>query len=768
MDRGATLMRGPADLITTVGNRPGTLDVLGNDGEVRRLNVPNGRTTATWVGDLVAITTDSGVAFADATGRQKPPVRFVKLRGNPVISTFSPSGHRLYVALKKGTLVMIDRFTHERLRDLQLPEAADRMRVDRSGRWLLAHGANDSLWVIDLAKWVVTMTKVAAWADDLPQVVDGKTLLVRNHADVMAFDLDAPSPSQVGVLLGGAADLYIMLPWVPKTAAPTAVAAAAVRPAAAPESTTVPAQPPPALPPPSDAAAPPPAPSATGTIYLQVSSSQNQDWAQALAKQLKDGGFPARVLDPRNADEGYRVVIGPYATREDADAVGSRLGRPYFIVSPGYARHLTSPAIFAPLHARARRRDGPICSPTTPQAMKLTKLELSGFKSFADTVSLSFEEGVTAIVGPNGCGKSNVSDAVRWVLGEQSARLLRGGKMEDVIFQGAATRRPVNVTEVSLYLDNSDGQLPTPYTEVVITRRLSRSGQSDYLLNNSPARLRDIQDLLRGTGLGGDAGVVIEAKMIDLLLSDRAEERRSLFEEAAGVGLYRDRRHTTARRLEETAGDLQRLEDLIAEVQSQIRSLARQKGKTERHASLTEEKFAVTLTLARRRLEQLTEDAVAFELRHAELTDLLPKSREQLAAIEAVRETSAQRRHAAERHRAAVAEELGRVRVTIGKLEGDLAVAAERLANATDRRRRAAEERGESELRLQQAARELAMAGEESAAAETEHARVEQELAGRAKVEDDVRQSTGRAARAGPASRTRIAAGRRATALARR
>jgi chromosome segregation protein len=141
--------------------------------------------------------------------------------------------------------------------------------------------------------------------------------------------------------------------------------------------------------------------------------------------------------------------------------------------------------------------------------MRLTKLELSGFKSFADGVTLTFEDGVTAIVGPNGCGKSNVSDAVRWVLGEQSARLLRGGKMEDVIFQGSAARRPVNVTEVSLFLDNSDGDLPIAYREVVVTRRLSRSGQSDYLLNGSPVRLRDIQDLLRGTGLGSDAGVVI-------------------------------------------------------------------------------------------------------------------------------------------------------------------------------------------------------------------------------------------------------------------
>ena len=249
--------------------------------------------------------------------------------------------------------------------------------------------------------------------------------------------------------------------------------------------------------------------------------------------------------------------------------------------------------------------------------MKLTKLELSGFKSFADTVELTFESGVTAIVGPNGCGKSNVSDAVRWVLGEQSARLLRGGKMEDVIFQGAASRRPVNITEVSLYLDNTDGDLPIAYREVVITRRLSRSGTSEYLLNKAPVRLRDIQDLLRGTGLGSDAGVVIEAKMIELLLSDRADERRSLFEEAAGISLYRDRKHSTERRLEETHQDLQRVEDLIAEVQSQLRSLARQKGKAERHVKLTEEKFALQLTLAQRLLQRLSSDADSMTQRYA-------------------------------------------------------------------------------------------------------------------------------------------------------
>jgi chromosome segregation protein len=372
--------------------------------------------------------------------------------------------------------------------------------------------------------------------------------------------------------------------------------------------------------------------------------------------------------------------------------------------------------------------------------MKLTKLELTGFKSFADTVTLTFDEGVTAIVGPNGCGKSNVSDAVRWVLGEQSARLLRGGKMEDVIFQGAATRRPVNVTEVSLYLDNSNGELPTPYTEVVITRRLSRSGQSDYLLNRNPVRLRDIQDLLRGTGLGSDAGVVIEAKLIDLLLSDRADERRSLFEEAAGVGLYRDRRHATARRLDETAADLQRLEDLIAEVQSQLRSLARQKGKAERHKALSEERFAVTIALAQRQLEQLAQDAVTYEQRHTQLSADLPLARERLTQAESEREAAAAARAAAERHRATVVDDLARARLELGRLEGDLAVAAERLANAAERRQRAASERSELEQRLQQARIDLDAAESDATIAEQELAKVREELAGRSAAEQSGRE----------------------------
>ncbi len=373
--------------------------------------------------------------------------------------------------------------------------------------------------------------------------------------------------------------------------------------------------------------------------------------------------------------------------------------------------------------------------------MRLTRLELSGFKSFAGTVELPYEPGVTAIVGPNGCGKSNISDAVRWVLGEQSPRLLRGGKMEDIIFQGSTGRRPVNVAEVSLVFDNADGTLPIAYQEVVITRRLSRSGHSEYLLNRSPVRLRDIQDLLRGTGLGADAAVVMEAKMIEALLSEKAEERRALFEEAAGIGLYRDRKRSTERRLEETAADLARLEDLIAEVQSQVRSLARQRGKAERHVKMVEERFGVALTLVRRELEDLDLALGAIGVRADELARAIPVARERLGDAEREREARVQGRHTAEARRTEVERQLADARIEVGRLEGDLNLAAERLQHAAQRRDRALEERTTAAMRAAQAGREHDAAAAECAAAERDLAGVQTELGSRSSAEQAVRAS---------------------------
>ncbi|MEX2182739.1 MAG: chromosome segregation protein SMC [Gemmatimonadaceae bacterium] len=327
--------------------------------------------------------------------------------------------------------------------------------------------------------------------------------------------------------------------------------------------------------------------------------------------------------------------------------------------------------------------------------MRLTKLELHGFKSFADPTHLTFEPGVTAIVGPNGCGKSNVSDAVRWVLGEQRARLLRGAKMEEVIFQGSSARRAVNIAEVSLHFSNEDGQLPVAFREVVITRRLSRSGESEYFLNRAPCRLRDIHDLVRGTGLGADSGVVIEARMIDALLSDRPDDRRELFEEAAGVGLYRDRRRTTERQLEATSTDLLRIDDLTSEVQTQVRSLLRQRRRAERHAEITTRRFAVELTLASREMAAWQQELSDLEGRLATLRAALPARQDAVRSAEGVRDAAQAARAAAETTRHDRATVAANARQAVLELQQELAVADERHRNALTRRERAAQERAE-------------------------------------------------------------------------
>jgi chromosome segregation protein len=329
--------------------------------------------------------------------------------------------------------------------------------------------------------------------------------------------------------------------------------------------------------------------------------------------------------------------------------------------------------------------------------MRLTKLELHGFKSFADATTLVFEPGVTAIVGPNGCGKSNVSDAVRWVLGEQRARLLRGAKMDEVIFQGSSARRPVNVAEVSLHFENDDGTLPVAYREVVVSRRLSRSGESDYLLNRSPCRLRDIHDLLRGTGLGADAGVVIESQMIDALLSDRPDDRRELFEEAAGVGLYRDRRRTTERRLEETSFDLARLDDLLSEVQTQVRSLARQRRRAERHVELSARRFVVEMTLAARELDAAREELTGLDAAIADLGMRIPAGQEAATEAERRREAAHRERATAEGRRNDLARLVATQHQELAALRGEIGVAEERMRNSRVRRQRAEDERREGE-----------------------------------------------------------------------
>ncbi|MCC6929245.1 MAG: chromosome segregation protein SMC [Gemmatimonadaceae bacterium] len=387
--------------------------------------------------------------------------------------------------------------------------------------------------------------------------------------------------------------------------------------------------------------------------------------------------------------------------------------------------------------------------------MRLSKLQMQGFKSFADATTMTFDMGVTAIVGPNGCGKSNVSDAVRWVLGEQRARILRGSKMEEVIFQGSSARRAVNLAEVSLVFENEDGGLPVPFREVVITRRLSRSGESDYLLNGAPCRLRDIHDLLRGTGLGADSGIVIESKMIDALLSDRPDDRRELFEEAAGVGLYRDRRRSTERRLEETTVDLSRLDDLIGEVQSQVRSLARQRKRAERHVELTERRFSVDLTLASREMAAWHQELQELEEKLVTLREFAPGDDTRVRDAEQARNAAQEGRAAAEASRGELSRLALAQQNSVQSLRSEIAVAEERQRNALERRQRAEEERREGEAFGERLNADRVRAAEELATLDAGLATAREELSVHARDEDAARQAvTGARAAVEAADRT--------------
>src|SRR5690625_631806 len=194
-------------------------------------------------------------------------------------------------------------------------------------------------------------------------------------------------------------------------------------------------------------------------------------------------------------------------------------------------------------------------------------MQLHGFKSFADKTELEFVRGITAVVGPNGSGKSNISDSIRWVLGEQSARSLRGGTMQDIIFSGSDGRQAINFCEVSLTLDNTDHELPLDFSEVTVQRRLHRSGESEYFINKQACRLRDITELFMDTGIGKEAYSIIGQGRIEEILSTRSEDRRGIFEEASGIVKYKSRKQEAKKKLEETDHNLVRIHDLIAELE---------------------------------------------------------------------------------------------------------------------------------------------------------------------------------------------------------
>lgn len=238
--------------------------------------------------------------------------------------------------------------------------------------------------------------------------------------------------------------------------------------------------------------------------------------------------------------------------------------------------------------------------------MQLTKLEIKGFKSFGDKVTINFGEGVTGIVGPNGCGKSNIVDAIRWVLGEQKISTLRSEKLENIIFNGTKKRKPTQMAEVSLSFNNTKNILPVEYNQVTITRRFYRSGESEYMLNGVNCRLKDITSLFLDTGIASHSYAIIELNMVDDLLTDKDNSRRRLFEEAAGISKFKIRKKETFRRLKETDADLERVEDLLYEIEKNMRSLERQARQAKRYYKQKEEykRFSIALAQTKARTQQ--------------------------------------------------------------------------------------------------------------------------------------------------------------------
>ncbi|MDR0927286.1 MAG: chromosome segregation protein SMC [Ignavibacteria bacterium] len=339
--------------------------------------------------------------------------------------------------------------------------------------------------------------------------------------------------------------------------------------------------------------------------------------------------------------------------------------------------------------------------------MYLSKLDILGFKSFAQKTSLRFTDGISSIVGPNGAGKSNIVDAIRWVLGEQKTSVLRSDVMENVIFNGTKNRKPLGMAEVSLTIENNKGVLPSEYTEVVITRRLFRSGDSEYLLNNSKCRLKDIVELFMDTGLGSDSYSVIELKMVEAILSGAGGDRRSLFEEAAGIKKYKQQRKEATRRLNDVLADLLRVNDLMDEVRKNVNSLQRHAQKTRRYNTLNDEFRDIDTKLSYYQYKNFNSiaDILNFEIygikeERQQVEALLDTENTNLSAIKA-------NYQAVENELNALLEQEIEVEKVIGQSTKEVAVSNERLTRISDDEVRLKEEIANTEKKLQHTTAEI-------------------------------------------------------------
>lgn len=297
--------------------------------------------------------------------------------------------------------------------------------------------------------------------------------------------------------------------------------------------------------------------------------------------------------------------------------------------------------------------------------MNISKLEIFGFKSFAKKETILFNSGITGIVGPNGCGKTNIVDAIRWVLGEQKTKRLRSSKMEEVIFNGASNVKPLGLCEVFLTIENNKGLLPVEYSEVEIGRRLYRSGESEYFINRNNCRLKDISNLFVDTGLTSDAYSVIELNMIEQILSDKDDSRRKMFEEAAGVNKYKSKRRSALKKFDLNSRDLERIDDIIVEIQLQVKALDLQLKRFKRHEKLSSELKEIEIDLSSARIMDLDNIIVPLNSMLKKKNTLLKKNTSK-KEVKSVEFDNARDAYLKEK------EELSKMKAKIDKLTEDL------------------------------------------------------------------------------------------------
>ena len=351
--------------------------------------------------------------------------------------------------------------------------------------------------------------------------------------------------------------------------------------------------------------------------------------------------------------------------------------------------------------------------------MRLSHLEMIGFKSFSTRLKVKFSDGITAVVGPNGCGKSNIVDAIRWALGEHRATSLRGDRMEDIIFNGTAARKPLGMAEVSLTIDNSEQKLPVEYSEVTITRRYFRSGASEYQINKVPCRLKDITNLLLDTGMGAHAYSIIEQGMVESVVNGSPLERRQLIEEAAGINKYKTRRRLAQRKLEGTEHDLVRIADLLDEVERSVSTLRRQVRKYERYERLMQQMKDVEIVVAchafqdlrrqtepvRERIRQFAERKEAIQTRIRTAEAEVEKGK----AVQLEKEEKLQQRQDA----------VNQIDDQIRALEEELLVSKERRTGLEQRAQSASGEAEQAETELENIRSQLARIGDDRKTLET-------------------------------------------------